>query len=65
MGQFCPSLCMDHDRSMEAPDPRLGEGIALFNQGDYYACHDVLEAIWMESPTAAGTPSPGRTGSGN
>jgi hypothetical protein len=44
---------MDHDRSMEAPDPRLGEGIALFNQGDYYACHDVLEAIWMESPTAA------------
>ncbi len=35
----------------ESVDPRLGEGIALFNQGDYYACHDVLEAIWMEANT--------------
>ena len=22
-------------------------GIEQFNQGDYYACHDTLEAIWM------------------
>ncbi len=22
-------------------------GINQFNQGDYYACHDTLEAIWM------------------
>ncbi len=37
--------------SSEHVDPRLGEGIALFNQGNYYACHDVLEAIWMEAST--------------
>ncbi|MFQ4138857.1 DUF309 domain-containing protein [Nodosilinea sp. PGN35] len=35
--------------SCDSVDPRLGEGLALFNQGDYYACHDVLEAIWMEA----------------
>jgi hypothetical protein len=39
------------DISSEPVDPRLGEGIALFNQGDYYACHDALEAIWMEANT--------------
>ncbi|MBE9139913.1 DUF309 domain-containing protein [Nodosilinea sp. LEGE 07088] len=36
----------------ESVDSRLEEGIALFNRGDYYACHDVLEAIWMEANTA-------------
>jgi predicted metal-dependent hydrolase len=30
----------------------LAEGIALFNRGEYYACHDALEAIWMVAPTA-------------
>jgi predicted metal-dependent hydrolase len=39
----CPADCTD---------PRLGEGIDLFNRGEYYACHDVLEAIWMEAETA-------------
>ncbi|MBX2862365.1 MAG: DUF309 domain-containing protein [Leptolyngbyaceae cyanobacterium MAG.088] len=24
-------------------------GIEQFNQGDYYACHDTLEAIWLEA----------------
>ncbi|MBT9313404.1 DUF309 domain-containing protein [Leptothoe kymatousa] len=24
-------------------------GIEQFNQGEYYACHDTLEAIWMEA----------------
>lgn len=37
--------------STESVDPRLEEGIALFNQGEYYRCHDVLEAIWMEANT--------------
>ncbi|MBW4458689.1 MAG: DUF309 domain-containing protein [Nodosilinea sp. WJT8-NPBG4] len=37
------------DISSDSVDPRLGEGVALFNQGEYYACHDVLEAIWMEA----------------
>jgi predicted metal-dependent hydrolase len=25
------------------------EAIAQFNDGDYYACHDTLEAIWNDS----------------
>lgn len=36
---------------MDPIDSRLGEGIDLFNGGEYYACHDVLEAIWMEANT--------------
>lgn len=27
----------------------LAAGMALFNQGKYYDCHDVLEALWMEA----------------
>lgn len=27
-------------------DPAFEEAITLFNNGDYYACHDVLEEIW-------------------
>ena len=26
-------------------------GLQQFNQGDYYACHDTLEAIWMTAST--------------
>lgn len=26
-------------------------GVEQFNHGDYYACHDTLEAIWIEAPT--------------
>jgi uncharacterized protein len=26
------------------------QGVEQFNQGEYYACHDTLEAIWMEAP---------------
>ena len=25
------------------------QGLEQFNQGEYYACHDTLEAIWMEA----------------
>jgi predicted metal-dependent hydrolase len=39
----------DHPQGL---DPTLARGISLFNHGDYYACHDVLEAIWMEAPIA-------------
>lgn len=28
----------------------LQVGITQFNQGDFYACHDTLEAIWMVAP---------------
>lgn len=27
----------------------LQEAVQQFNQGDYYACHDTLEALWMEA----------------
>lgn len=27
-------------------------GIAEFNQQQFYACHDTLEAIWVEAPEA-------------
>lgn len=29
-------------------DPRVAEGIALFNAGEFFACHDVLEDFWSE-----------------
>jgi len=31
------------------PD-ELWIGIAQFNSGEFYACHDTLEALWIESP---------------
>ena len=27
----------------------LWQGISQFNDGEFYACHDTLEAIWMEA----------------
>jgi len=27
-------------------DPLLERGIALFNHGEYFACHEVLEQAW-------------------
>lgn len=29
----------------------LDKGIEEFNRGAFYACHDTLEAIWMEADT--------------
>ncbi|MBW4440946.1 MAG: DUF309 domain-containing protein [Plectolyngbya sp. WJT66-NPBG17] len=26
------------------------QGIDQFNRGEFYACHDTLEAIWIEAP---------------
>ena len=31
------------------PPGSLQTGIDQFNQGEFYACHDTLEAIWMEA----------------
>jgi uncharacterized protein len=28
----------------------LAEAIELFNHGEFYACHDALEALWVEAP---------------
>lgn len=30
-------------------DPRYHEGIDLFNQRQFYACHDLFEALWHEA----------------
>lgn len=32
-------------------DVRIDTGIQLFNTGDYFGCHDVLEEYWDELPT--------------
>lgn len=32
--------------------PLVIEGLELFNQGEYYKCHDALEAAWNEDQTA-------------
>jgi len=29
-------------------DPRIDEGITLFNQQDFFPCHDVFEDFWSE-----------------
>lgn len=34
---------------MELP-PAFAQAVAQFNQGDYYACHDTLEALWYDAP---------------
>lgn len=30
-------------------DPAFWQGVEEFNQRQFYACHDTLEAIWMEA----------------
>jgi predicted metal-dependent hydrolase len=30
-------------------DPRFSASVALFNRGDWYACHDGFEELWHET----------------
>ena len=32
---------------LKAPSPRLLKGIEEFNRGEFYECHDTLEALWI------------------
>lgn len=32
----------------ESPPPALLKGIAEFNRGDFFECHETLEGLWME-----------------
>jgi len=41
-----PSLPADE------PPPTLERGIGEFNRGEFYACHDTLEAVWMDADTS-------------
>lgn len=34
--------------ALDPNDPRIEEGILLFNQQEYFACHDVFEDLWSE-----------------
>ncbi len=31
-------------------DPRFKEGLKLFNEGEFFECHEVIEALWLETP---------------
>ncbi|MBW4517219.1 MAG: DUF309 domain-containing protein [Timaviella obliquedivisa GSE-PSE-MK23-08B] len=33
----------------EEVEPTFWDGVEQFNQQEFYACHDTLEAIWMEA----------------
>ena len=32
-------------------DPRFKKGLELFNQGEFFECHEVIEALWLETPS--------------
>ncbi len=31
-------------------DARFTEGLALFGEKEYYECHEIIEALWLETP---------------
>lgn len=33
----------------DAPPEQFWQGVEQFNQQEFYACHDTLEALWMEA----------------
>ena len=36
----------------ESPvDPRFKEGLKLFNHGEFFECHEVIEDLWLETPS--------------
>jgi len=44
-----PLLPQDPEEQALVGDPRLAHAIALFNGGDWYACHGGLEELWRET----------------
>lgn len=36
---------------MSGMHPRLKDAVSLFNQQDYFNCHEILEEVWRESST--------------
>jgi len=34
--------------NFDSSDPRIDEGIRLFNAREFFACHDVFEDLWSE-----------------
>jgi hypothetical protein len=39
-----------HATCADAPPARLLRGIEQFNQGEYFECHETLEALWNDEP---------------
>ena len=35
---------------MGAMQPKFKEALTLFNQREYFTCHEMLEGIWLEAP---------------
>ncbi len=36
---------------MPIVDERFKEGLRLFEAGEYFECHEVIEDLWLETPT--------------
>lgn len=36
--------------SIDSVPQAFWQGVSEFNQHEFYACHDTLEALWMEAP---------------
>lgn len=32
-------------------DHRFKEGLKLFNEGEFFECHEVIEELWLETPS--------------
>src|SRR5262245_17764644 len=32
-------------------DPRFLEGLHLFNEKEYFECHEVIEDLWLDTPS--------------
>ena len=32
-------------------DPRFTKGLELFNERHYFECHEVIEGLWLETPS--------------
>ena len=32
-------------------DPRFKKGLELFNDREFFECHEVIEALWLETPS--------------
>lgn len=37
--------------SEESVDPRFTKGLSLFDDREYFECHEVIEALWLETPS--------------
>ena len=40
---------MTSEPGASSPSERVREGIALFNRGAFFECHEVLESAWLEA----------------